>query len=1086
MEYRNIALMVVVVGGIVLLPRGVSAVPAALQQEPAVVINEVQVDPASGLDGDANGDGIRDTYEDEFIELVNRGPDPVDISGFQLGAAGAEMFVFDAGTILAPGQYVAVFGGGNPANLPGPVFTAGGRLGSGLTNTSGRLLLIDPAGPDTLQDISYTGWDTDGAFARVPEGWGEFTEHLLIDGRRFSPASPARSGGGPDQSMPTVYRIRVVNLTSAGYQVVWRTSMPADARVEIERGGSIRHRFDSAPAGLLHLAGKYGMDPLTPTGWRAVSSGTVAPTDSFESLATGSVVISVPYTVYGSVAAGSSGDRVAGAHVFLRAQSAAGPSGWLAAVTDTLGMWNLNLGNLRSTSGGSHPWSAGDTLRVEIDGGSQGVASEEVLVDGLSPQQIVSAGVEPDSPPLFAWEGLPPRSAADTSIALGYSLSDAGDSWARIYLRLDGQSEKIPADTDPGLLPEATTGSVILTVSSLAEGTLWWISALVEDGLNPPFWVEEAEPLRISHSTVDPFPIPAGVTMFTPTLDDSGLSSAYDWLGRLPSSGELSRWDLPTAQWISASRQSDGTISGGDFLLKTGEGYALVSVQAGSLQISGPRRYSPPALQAGIGLALFGVSDSTMVRSADEVLSDPSIRAVSRWDLHSQSWSGRFRLPSGNPVGDDFLVEWGDAVAVDLDSATTWQPSGSFRSSITITPMQSARSRTTASSRYENRSLSLLASSADRGCVDIYWRAPAGAFLKLESNEGNRIWQTTNMRPGEWILERVTGLTPGEYSILLNLPGPEGEKRLAKTVEVRKAATPSLPVWLWGAAPDNRGPLLLEYGKHWIHLNVGSEGVWYAPVDEQAAGAAGIAGQPVLVELGSDGGWRRWPLSVEAGNGTRIAFRIDGAPLALSGVDVDKEGPLSLIVHWQVLEGEEPLTFQTYLGYETVRGGGGPPGDPGQWVPVGEQASWQPGEPPVLSKRIHITPGPQGQLYPGAVAISVETAGGVICWLGPAALPVSEAEEELLLLPAVPNPFNPETLLRYSIPPGEVGSVRMEIRDVRGRLVKILVDSQQAPGSYMVRWDGRDSSGRNAAAGIYLVLLEVNNRRLTRKIMLLK
>jgi hypothetical protein len=261
-------------------------------------------------------------------------------------------------------------------------------------------------------------------------------------------------------------------------------------------------------------------------------------------------------------------------------------------------------------------------------------------------------------------------------MALGYSLSDTGDAWARVYLRRDGQSTKTLADTDPGILPEAAAGWATLQVAALAEGSLWRISALVEDGLNPPFWVEEAEPLRISHSTVDPFPITAGVTMFTPTLDDPGMNSAYDWLEKLVSGGELSRWDLPTAQWVSASRQNDGTISGGDFPLVAGEGYALVSTQAGSLQISGPRRYSPPALQAGVGLALFGVSDSTMVRSADEILSVLSVRAVSRWDIHSQSWSGRFRLPGGNLIGDNFLVEWGDAVAVDLDSTTAWQPSG--------------------------------------------------------------------------------------------------------------------------------------------------------------------------------------------------------------------------------------------------------------------------------------------------------------------------------------------------------------------------------------------------------------------------
>jgi hypothetical protein len=320
----------------------------------------------------------------------------------------------------------------------------------------------------------------------------------------------------------------------------------------------------------------------------------------------------------------------------------------------------------------------------------------------------------------------------------------------------------------------------------------------------------------------------------------------------------------------------------------------------------------------------------------------------------------------------------------------------------------------------------------------------------------------------------------------LHLPGFEGEKKLARTVEVRKASTPSLPVWLWGFTADNRMPLLLEYGEHWIPLSIAADGVWYAPSDLHTAGNTENAEPPVLVELGSDGGWRRWPLSVEYDTGTQVAFRTSGAPLALSGIDTDKEGPLSLILHWQVLDGEEPLTFQTYLGYESVRSGGGPPGDPRQWAPAGENDSWQPGEPPVLSKRVQLSSGPVGQFHPAAVSIRIETAGGEIMWLGPAAIPVSEAEEELLLQPAVPNPFNPETLLRYSIPPGDIRSVRMEIRDIRGRLVRVLVDSQQVPGSYMVRWDGRDSSRRNAAAGIYLVMLEVNNMRLTRKIMLLR
>jgi len=139
MKRLIIVVLLAAAGGIVLGVRGLPAGPSLLQEPAPVVINEVLVDPAPGGDGDANGDGTRDTYEDEFIELVNRSAMPVDISGWELGAAGADPFVFPPDTRLAPGAYLAVFGGGIPTGLPGPTLTAGGRLGSGLTNTAGRL-----------------------------------------------------------------------------------------------------------------------------------------------------------------------------------------------------------------------------------------------------------------------------------------------------------------------------------------------------------------------------------------------------------------------------------------------------------------------------------------------------------------------------------------------------------------------------------------------------------------------------------------------------------------------------------------------------------------------------------------------------------------------------------------------------------------------------------------------------------------------------------------------------------------------------------------------------------------------------------
>ena len=48
-----------------------------------LILNEVLYDPPSGNAGDANGDGIRDANNDEFIEIVNVSNQSIDISGYE-------------------------------------------------------------------------------------------------------------------------------------------------------------------------------------------------------------------------------------------------------------------------------------------------------------------------------------------------------------------------------------------------------------------------------------------------------------------------------------------------------------------------------------------------------------------------------------------------------------------------------------------------------------------------------------------------------------------------------------------------------------------------------------------------------------------------------------------------------------------------------------------------------------------------------------------------------------------------------------------------------------------------------------------
>ena len=68
-----------------------------------------------------------------------------------------------------------------------------------------------------------------------------------------------------------------------------------------------------------------------------------------------------------------------------------------------------------------------------------------------------------------------------------------------------------------------------------------------------------------------------------------------------------------------------------------------------------------------------------------------------------------------------------------------------------------------------------------------------------------------------------------------------------------------------------------------------------------------------------------------------------------------------------------------------------------------------------------------------------------------------------------PNPFNPATEIRFTLPADQ--AVRLAVYDISGRLVKTLVDEVRRAGDNAVRWDGTDRSNRAVASGAYFVRL---------------
>jgi len=88
-------------------------------------------------------------------------------------------------------------------------------------------------------------------------------------------------------------------------------------------------------------------------------------------------------------------------------------------------------------------------------------------------------------------------------------------------------------------------------------------------------------------------------------------------------------------------------------------------------------------------------------------------------------------------------------------------------------------------------------------------------------------------------------------------------------------------------------------------------------------------------------------------------------------------------------------------------------------------------------------------------------------------------------LAAYPNPFNPATALKFSLP--EATAVSVFVTDVQGRRVRSLVVRESRPaGEQSLAWDGRDDAGRALPSGLYVAQLEAADARASCKLLLLK
>lgn len=85
---------------------------------------------------------------------------------------------------------------------------------------------------------------------------------------------------------------------------------------------------------------------------------------------------------------------------------------------------------------------------------------------------------------------------------------------------------------------------------------------------------------------------------------------------------------------------------------------------------------------------------------------------------------------------------------------------------------------------------------------------------------------------------------------------------------------------------------------------------------------------------------------------------------------------------------------------------------------------------------------------------------------------------------ARPNPFNPTTTLAFTLE--RAAATRLDVFNLAGQRVRTVWDGPLAAGRHELRFDGRDDAGRELGSGVYLHRLEVEGRRESGRMLLLR
>ena len=92
--------------------------------------------------------------------------------------------------------------------------------------------------------------------------------------------------------------------------------------------------------------------------------------------------------------------------------------------------------------------------------------------------------------------------------------------------------------------------------------------------------------------------------------------------------------------------------------------------------------------------------------------------------------------------------------------------------------------------------------------------------------------------------------------------------------------------------------------------------------------------------------------------------------------------------------------------------------------------------------------------------------------------------KSFVLHPNYPNPFNPQTQIKFEIP--YAGNVDLSVYNLLGVKVKTLYSGQKPPGTFVFKWDGKNENDELVSGGVYIYQLKTEKDIQMRKMILLK